>query len=74
MSEIKSKKWNDESVATLMSIVGSVTPVSVALVEQAATALGVSARSIASKLRQLDLEVASMAKVKESAFTPEEGA
>lgn len=68
-----SKKWSDESVATLLSTVGNVSPVSVALVEQAATALGVTSRSVASKLRQLDREVASMAKEKVSAFTPEQG-
>jgi predicted HTH domain antitoxin len=47
--------------------------VSVATVEKAAEALEVSARSVASKLRQLDHEVASMAKEKVSAFTPEQG-
>ena len=73
MSETKNKKWSDESVATLLSIVGDVTPVTVALVEQASTELDVSVRSVAAKLRQLDREVASMAKVKEAAFTPEEG-
>lgn len=73
MSETKNKKWSNESVATLLSIVGDVTPVTVALVEQASTELDVSVRSVAAKLRQLDREVASMAKVKEAAFTPDEG-
>lgn len=73
MSDTKSKKWNDETVAQLLGVVGTASPVSVALVEQAATALGVSARSVASKLRQLDREVASMAKVKEPAFSVEQG-
>lgn len=73
MSETKSKKWNDETVAQLLGIVGTATPVSGTLVEQAATALGFSARSIASKLRQMDREVESMAKAKVSAFTPEQG-
>lgn len=68
-----SKKWSDESVAKLLSIVGTDSPVSVELVEQAATALDVTSRSIASKLRQLDREVASMAKEKVSAFSPEQG-
>lgn len=72
MSESKSKKWDEQNVATLLGIVGSTSPVSVSLVEQAATALGVTARSIASKLRQLDREVASMAAVKVPTFTDEQ--
>ena len=73
MTESKAKKWSDETVAQLLSIVGSTSPVSVESVEQAATALGVTERSVASKLRQLDREVASMAKEKVSAFTTEQG-
>lgn len=73
MTDTKAKKWTDESVATLLATVGNESPVSVASVESAATALGVSVRSVASKLRQLDREVASMAKEKVSAFTPEQG-
>lgn len=67
------KNWSDEAVATLNSIVGTESPVTVERVEQAAATLGKSTRSIASKLRQLDREVASMAKGKVSAFTAEEG-
>lgn len=73
MSETKAKKWSDETVAQLTKIVGP-SPVGVAQVEQAATALNVSVRSVASKLRQLDYEVASMAKEKVAAFTPEQSA
>lgn len=74
MSETtKAAKWSDERIATLLETVGNVTPVSAALVEKAATALEVSVRSVAAKLRQLDREVASMAKVKDPAFTTEEG-
>lgn len=73
MSESKSKKWNDETVAQLLGIVGSASPVSVALVEEAATALDATTRSIAAKLRQLDREVASMAAAKVATFTAEEG-
>lgn len=73
MTESKAKKWSDATVAELLSIVGDASPVSVALVEQAATTLGVTLRSVASKLRQLDREVASMAKEKVSAFTAEQG-
>ncbi len=67
------KNWTDEAVATLNSIVGSASPISAALVEQAAEALGKSTRSVASKLRQLDREVASMAKEKVATFTEAEG-
>lgn len=67
------KNWSDEAVATLNAIVGNASPVSVELVEKAAEALGKSTRSIASKLRQLDREVASLAKEKVAAFTAEEG-
>ena len=73
MTESKAKKWSDATVAQLLEIVGTKSPVSVELVEQASTTLGVTERSVASKLRQLDREVASMAKVKESAFTPDQG-
>ena len=68
----KAKKWSDEAVAELTSIVGKSGAVSVEQVEQAAEALGVTVRSVASKLRQLDREVASMAKEKVSAFTDAE--
>lgn len=66
------KNWTDESVATLLSIVGTASPVSVDSVEAAADQLGKSVRSIASKLRQLDREVASMAKEKVATFTADE--
>jgi len=68
----KAKKWSDDTVAQLLKIAGNANPVSVERVEQAAEALGVTVRSVASKLRQLDREVASMAKEKVSAFTPEQ--
>ena len=45
---------------------------SVATVETASAALEVSVRSVASKLRQLDIQVASMAKEKISAFSPDQ--
>jgi hypothetical protein len=68
----KAKKWSDQTVAQLLSIVGNQSPVSVERVEQAAEALGVTVRSVGAKLRQLDREVASMAKEKVSAFTPDQ--
>lgn len=74
MTEKATKKWSDEAVDQLMSIVGNASPVSVEAVEQAAEALGFTTRSVASKLRQLDREVASLAKEKTSAFTADEGA
>lgn len=70
----KAKKWSDEAIAKLTAIVGVESPVSAATVEAAAAALEFSSRSVASKLRQLDYEVASMAKEKVSAFTPDQGA
>lgn len=68
----KTKKWSDEAVATLTEMAASESPVSAATVEAIADKLGVSARSVASKLRQLDHEVASMAAPKTPAFTPEQ--
>jgi len=68
------KNWSDEAVATLLATVGSASPVSVESVEAAATALGKTVRSVASKLRQLDREVASMAKEKVATFTADESA
>lgn len=70
----KAKKWDDEAVQKLLSLAGNESPVSVSTVEAAAEALGVTVRSVAAKLRQLDKPVASMAKEKVSAFSPEEGA
>ena len=74
MTEKTTKNWSDEAVDQLMTIVGSESPVSVAAVERAAEQLGKTTRSIASKLRQLDREVESLAKEKTSAFTADEGA
>lgn len=73
MTEAK-KKWDDESVATLMTYVNNSGETSVENVEAAAAALGVSARSVAAKVRQLGYAVASMAKVKQAAFNDEETA
>lgn len=74
MTEKTTKNWSDEAVDQLMNIIGSESPVSVESVERAAEQLGKTTRSIASKLRQLDREVASLAKEKTSAFTADEGA
>lgn len=69
----KAKKWSDEATNQMLNMVNGESPVSVATVEQIAEALGFTTRSVASKLRQLDHEVASMAKEKVSAFTVSEG-
>jgi len=70
----KAKKWSDDVVEQLLSIVGSESPVSVPTLEKAAEALGFSVRSVSSKLRQLEKEVASTAKEKTSAFSEQETA
>lgn len=69
-----SKKWTEDSIATLSKIVGSESPVSADTVNRAAVALGVSVRSVAAKLRQLEHEVVSLATVKAPSFTEAEGA
>ena len=71
---VKAKKWSDETVAQLLAVVGGVSPVAVATVEAAAAKLGVTVRSVAAKLRQLDHTVESMAKVTVSAFSAEQTA
>jgi|APGre2960657404_1045060.scaffolds.fasta_scaffold00408_13 DNA-directed RNA polymerase subunit F len=72
MTEKATKKWSDDTVSQLLNIVGNSSPVSVESVEHAAEVLGFTTRSVASKLRQLDREVASLAKEKTSAFTHDE--
>jgi DNA-binding CsgD family transcriptional regulator len=68
----KTKKWGDEATNQMLNMVNGESPVSAGTVEQIADALGFTTRSVASKLRQLDHEVASMAKEKISAFTVDE--
>jgi hypothetical protein len=72
----KAKKWSEDTVAQLMQLIGKQRPVSAETVLSAAESLGTefTARSVASKLRQLEVEVASMAKEKTSAFTEDESA
>lgn len=69
-----SKKWSDENVATLNKLVNGESPVSAVTVNSIATALEFSARSVASKLRQLNIAVDSLAAVKAPSFTDSEGA
>lgn len=68
------KKWTDENVATLTTLTHGESPVSAATVTAIAEKLGVTVRSVASKLRQLNIEVASLAVAKVPSFTPEQGA
>jgi len=68
----KTKKWSDEATNQLFNMVAGESPVSAGTVERIAESLGFTTRSVASKLRQLDHDVASMAKEKVSAFTVDE--
>ena len=54
-------KWTDERTTQLVDFVGSETPISQAMVAQAATELETSTRSVSSKLRKMghDVELAS---------------
>jgi hypothetical protein len=67
-----SKKWNDEAVDKLTALTSGFSPVPGHIVESAAVALGVTVRSVAAKLRQLGVEVESMAQAKVSAFSAEQ--
>ena len=68
-----SKKWNDETVAKLQAFIEDERPVPGSVVEAAAESFGFTARSIASKLRQLGVEVESMATAKAPVFSAEQG-
>ncbi len=72
MTDTKTKKWSDEAVNSLTAAIAGQSPVSAQTVESVANSLGFSVRSVASKLRQLGHEVASMATVKAPKFTPEQ--
>lgn len=67
-------KWDEERTAKLVSLIGNETPVSGATVESVAGALGTTVRSVAAKLRKIGYEVASMAKISQSAFSEDEAA
>lgn len=68
-------KWNDERVATLTDMAGTMDgEVSASIIEQAAEALGTSARSVAAKLRNIGYTVESMAQIRVSPFSDEEKA
>jgi hypothetical protein len=72
----KTKKWSDNTVEQLLDLIGKQRPVSADTIIHTAENLGeeFTPRSVASKLRQLDIEVASMAKEKVSAFSEDESA
>ena len=65
-------KWNEEREATLTSIVGSTSPVTAEVVENAATTLETTTRSVASKLRKMGFEVDSMSKNASKKYTAEQ--
>jgi hypothetical protein len=66
------QKWTDERTAQLTSLAGVETPVSVDTVKAIAVTLVCSDRSVASKLRKMGYEVASMAKSTAPTFTAAE--
>lgn len=66
------KKWDAASVEQLLAIVGTESPVSADTIKAASVALEVSERSIASKLRNLEFEVVSLAKASTPSFTEAE--
>jgi DNA-binding transcriptional ArsR family regulator len=63
--------WTEERVETLMEIVGDATPVTQETVAEAAEALDVSTRSVASKLRKMGVEVEKVGE-RAKAFSDEE--
>lgn len=70
----KAKKWDEAAVERLLAFAGGQDPVTADTVRRAAADLGVSERSVASKLRQLDRAVESLAKEKVAAFDAAETA
>lgn len=65
-------KWNEETVATLQSIVGKESPVTVGTMTKAALELDFTLASVASKLRKLGHEVESYARTRTKTFSDEE--
>lgn len=64
-----SKTWTDERTNNLLASIGDARPVSQETVAQLAEEFDVSARSVSSKLRNLDVEVQSAADAKKSDWT-----
>jgi hypothetical protein len=67
-------KWTEEATEQLLSQVSQESPISAATVEATADAMGRTVRSVASKLRKLGLEVASLAKSATPKFSAEQTA
>ena len=65
-------KWSEERTNKLVTFVGNESPVSVETVTAAALELETSARSIASKLRKLGVEVQSVAAAATKKYTKEQ--
>ena len=65
-------KWTEERTNLLVSLAGSVSPVTTETVETAAVDLETSTRSVASKLRKMGFEVQSAAQAHSSKYTPEQ--
>lgn len=72
MSKKNVPAWNEERVQKLVSIVGTQSPVSNETVNKAADALETTPRSIAAKLRNLDIEVAHVDSTREKTFSAAE--
>lgn len=67
-------KWTDERTATLVSIVGEVSPITQETVAAAAETLETTTRSVASKLRKMEYDVESAAKSAGKSYSDEEEA
>ena len=67
-----SQKWNEETTAKLVKMIGNEKPVTNATVDKIAENLGYTGNSVASKLRKLGYEVASRAKTVTKTFTDKE--
>ena len=67
-------KWDETREATLKSVVGTTSPVTVTLVTAAAAQLGTTERSVSSKLRKMGYEVESMAHARTKTYTEAEEA
>ena len=76
MTKVALPKWTEDRTATLISIIGDVSPVTPQMVADAAASLGegTTARSVASKLRKMEYEVESSAKSTAKSYTDEEEA
>ena len=73
MSDLKPKKWTEESTATLKNFVGDDSvPVSQDTVAEAAKMLETTTRSVAAKLRKLGYEVDKVETVATKAFSEEQ--